>query len=54
MMDGVCALRANLLELSALFIASKQNGTNYPSEGSLSMKNVKVSSMRRKWLNEEA
>jgi hypothetical protein len=43
MMDGVCALRANLLELSALFIASKkQNGTK-----------PKVLSFRRKSINEE-
>lgn len=60
-MDGVCALHANLLELSALFIAlkKKQNQTKqdqkyYPSDGSLPLKNVKVSSIRRKWMNEEA
>jgi hypothetical protein len=28
MMDGVCALLANLLELSALFIASKKTKPN--------------------------
>jgi len=31
-----------------------QNQKYCPSEGSLWMKNVKVSSMRRKWMNEEA
>jgi hypothetical protein len=31
----------------------EQNQKYYPWEGSLSMKNIEISSMRRKWMNEE-